>query len=91
MADTKYTEEQFNKMIDNQFAKHDANGDAQLDKAEAKNLMMEINSKFTDKEWNEEAFEAGFKEADKNGDGFIDKAELHAFLKDRAQKRGMLA
>ena len=90
MADKKYTMEQFDKMIETQFAKHDVNADGKLDKEESHNLMKEVHSKFSDKEWNEDAFEAGFKAADEDGDGFIQKPELHKFLLARANDRGMM-
>ena len=77
-------------MIGNQFAKHDVNGDKQLDKDEAKNLMKEVHGKFSEKEWSDDVFELGFKAADVNADGFIDEAELHAFLLERAKARGLL-
>ena len=90
MADKKYSREQFDKMIDNQFAKHDVNADGELDKEEAHNLMTEVHGKFSDKAWNEEAFVAGFAAADVNKDGTLDKAELHAFLLARATERGQI-
>merc|ERR1712086_101535 len=91
MADQKYTMEQFDKMIDNQFTKHDVNADGKLCKSEGEALMKEVHGKFSDKEWNQEAFEAAFKAADVDGDNHIDKAELHAFLLARANQKGMMA
>ena len=88
---TTYTQDQFDKMIDTQFSKHDINADGKLDKMEGENLMREVHSKFSDKEWNQEAFEAAFAAADADKDGHIDKQELHAFLKKRAEDRGLLA
>ena len=86
-----YTQEQFDKMIDTQFTKHDVNADGKLDKTEGEALMREVHSKFSDKEWNQEAFEAAFKQADADNDGHIQKDELHNFLMIRAQEKGMLA
>ena len=91
MADKQYSMEQFDKMIETQFAKHDANADGKLDQNEARGLMEEVHGKFSDKPWNEDAFQAGFKAADVDGDGHIDKAELHAFLLERAKARNMIA
>jgi len=88
---TTYTQDQFDKMIDTQFSKHDINADGKLDKMEGENLMREVHSKFSDKEWNQDAFEAAFKQADTDNDGHIQKDELHAFLMVRAQEKGLIA
>merc|ERR1712086_1109483 len=85
----QYTMEEFEKMIDHQFSKHDVNSDAKLCKHEGEALMKEVHSKFSDKEWNQEAFEAAFTAADVDNDGHIDKAELHTFLLARATQKGM--
>ena len=73
MADKQYTLEQFEKMIDHQFDKHDTNKDAKLDKVECKSLLEEVHSKFSDQPWNEAAFEGAFAAADEDNDGHIDK------------------
>ena len=86
-----YTMEQFDKMIETQFAKHDVNNDGKLDQTEGEALMREVHSKFSDKEWNQEAFLAAFKSADTDGDGHIDKKELHAFLLNRANEKKLIA
>ena len=78
-------------MIEHQFTKHDANGDAKLDKTEGEALMREIHGKFSDKEWNQDVFDAAFKAADEDGDGHIDKAELHKFLLKRAHDKNLIA
>ena len=91
MADQKYTMEQFNKLVDNQFSKHDVNADGKLDHAEFEALSKEVHGRFGAAEWNQEAFEAAFKAADTDNDGHINKDELHAFLLARAQKKDLIA
>ena len=91
MADQKYTMEQFDKLVDNQFAKHDVNADGKLDHDEFQNLAKEVHGKFGTAEWNQDAFEAAFTAADADKDGHIDKAELRAFLLARAEKNGLIA
>ena len=91
MADQKYTKAQLQKLVDNQFAKHDVNADGQLDHDEAENLLKEVHGRFGSAEWNQDAFEAAFTQADTNGNGHISKDELHAFLLARATKNGLMA
>ena len=91
MADQKYTMEQFDSMIEFQFTKHDVNADGKLDETEGEALMRAVHGKFSDKEWNQEAFVKAFAEADVDGDKHIDKAELHAFLLARAKMMDKMA
>ena len=87
----QFTMEQFDNMVNNQFTKHDANADGKLDVNECRNLLQELHAKFSDKEWNEDVFQAQFKEADTDNDGHVDKAELHAHLLKKAQAKGLIA
>ena len=69
------TMEQFDNMINNQITKADANADGTLGIAECRCLYMELHNKFSDKEWNEDVFQAQFKEADVNNNGRLSKEE----------------
>ena len=86
----QYTMDQLNTLVENQFKKHDANGDDKLDKTEAHALFQEVHGKFGDKPWTEDGFEAAFAKADSDGDGFIQKPELHAFLHNWAKNKNLM-
>jgi len=91
MADTKYTQEQFDTFVNNLFAKHDLNGDAKLDHGECKNALVEAHERFGQgKPFNHEKFDEVFVQIDTDGDNNIQKEELHAFLHKIASARGQL-
>ena len=91
MADTKYTQEQFNTFVNNLFAKHDTNDDNKLDKDESKAALAEAHERFGQgKPFNHEKFEEVFAEIDVDGDNHLQKEELHAFLHKIATARGQL-
>ena len=90
MTDTRYTLEQFNAEIDEQFAKHDVNADGKLDHAEFEAYVRDVHSKYGKNEWNQDAFEAVFKHVDTDNDGFISKDEVHAYYLAAARKTGRL-